>query len=156
MKSHRITAWRRVRVLDEQRGSRRRPLQALLPTATLRHGNEKRRGGHDLRLPAGGWQVGDEGVKRSRLSLAGVHVHQLVAVLAPHGAAPVELALALGGAAHPQRVVAAAAAHDLAAVGGAGRPVADSAAGAQGPWRGRQRDRVSVSRHVCSCITTLK
>ena len=34
----------------------------------------------------------------SRLTLAGVHVHLLLAVAAVHGAAPVELALTLGGA----------------------------------------------------------
>lgn len=79
-----------------------------------------------------GVECGDAGAG-SRLALAGVHVHQLVAVSAAHGAAPVELALALGGAAHPQRVVAAAAAHDLAAVGGTGRPVAEPPPGAQGP-----------------------
>lgn len=81
------------------------------------------------------------GGEGSRLSLAGVHVHQLVAVLAAHGAAPVELALTLGGAAHPQRVVAAAAAHDLAAVGSTSCPVADPPTGAQRPWRQRGTER---------------
>lgn len=38
---------------------------------------------------------------QSRLALAGVHVHLLVAVSAVHGAAPVELALTLGGPADP-------------------------------------------------------
>lgn len=111
----------------------------VLPTATLRHGGEKRSRGHDLRPLAHtrGVLEGDGGLGHagagSRPALAGVHVHQLVAVSAAHGAAPVELALALGGAAHPQRVVAAAAAHDLAAVGGARRPVAEPPPGAQGP-----------------------
>jgi len=36
---------------------------------------------------------------RSRLALTGVHVNLLVAVATVDGAAPVELALALGGAA---------------------------------------------------------
>lgn len=62
---------------------------------------------------------------RSRLALAGVHVDLLVAVAAVHGAAPVELALALGGPADPRRVVASAAAHHLAAVHAARRPVTD-------------------------------
>lgn len=65
-------------------------------------------------------------LSRSRLALAGVHVHLLVAVSAEHGAAPVELALALGGAADPGRVVTPAAAHHLAAIHAAGCPVADT------------------------------
>lgn len=78
------------------------------------------------------FSVSNAGGVGSRLALARVHVHLLVAVSAVHGAAPVELALALGGAAHPRRVIAAAAAHHLAAVDGAGRPVADPPAGPQG------------------------
>lgn len=72
---------------------------------------------------AGSWRaVGRAG---SRLALAGVHVDLLVAVSAVHGAAPVELALALGGLADPRCVVASAAAHHLAAVHTARRSVAD-------------------------------
>lgn len=61
----------------------------------------------------------------SRLALTGVHVDLLVAVPAAHGAAPVELALALGGPADPRRVVAPTAAHHLAAVDAARGLVAD-------------------------------
>lgn len=117
-------------------------ISAVLPTVNLWHSGEKRSRGHDLRpLAATGRVAGWWREKWSRLSLAGVHVHQLVAVLASHGAAPVELALALGGAAHSQRVVAAAAAHDLTAVSGTGRPVADPTPGTQGPCRESERER---------------
>ena len=57
-----------------------------------------------------------------------MQVYLQVAVLAAHGAAPVELALALGGAADARRVVAPPAAHDLTAVHAAGRPVAHAPA----------------------------
>lgn len=70
---------------------------------------------------------------RSRLALAGVHVHLLVAVSAEHGAAPAELALALGGAADPGGVVTPAAAHHLAAVHATGCPVADTPPGPHRP-----------------------
>lgn len=61
----------------------------------------------------------------SCLGLTSVLVHQLLAVSAVDGAAPLELALALGDAADPGRVVASAAAHHLTAVHAAGRPVAE-------------------------------
>lgn len=77
--------------------------------------------------------TGWEGSPRSRLALAGVHVHVLVAVPAEHGAAPVELALALGGAADPGRVVTPAAAHHLAAIHATGCPVADTSPRAHRP-----------------------
>lgn len=48
--------------------------------------------------------------------LAGVYVHSLLAVLALHGAAPFELALALGDLLDSRGVVATPTAHDLAAV----------------------------------------
>ena len=78
---------------------------------------------------------------RSRLALAGVHVHLLVAVLAVHGAAPVELALALGGPADPRRVVASTAAHHLTAVDAARRPVTDPPSSPHRTWRQRERQR---------------
>lgn len=61
----------------------------------------------------------------SRLAFTRVHVDLLVAVSAVHGAAPVELALTLGGPADPRRVVASTAAHHFAAVDAARRLVAD-------------------------------
>lgn len=78
-------------------------------------------------------RISVRGVSRSRQALAGVHVHLLVAVSAEHGAAPVEFALALGGAADPGRVVTPAAAHHLAAIDAEGRPVADAAPGPHRP-----------------------
>lgn len=80
-----------------------------------------------------GTTAGSAGASRSRQALAGVHVHLLVAVSAEHGTAPVELALALRGAADPGRVVTPAAAHHLAAVDAGGRPVADTPAGPHRP-----------------------
>lgn len=65
--------------------------------------------------------------------LARVYVDGLLAVLTLHGAAPPELALALGDLLDPRGVVASPAAHDLAAVGAARRLVADPARRAQGP-----------------------
>ena len=79
-----------------------------------------------------GWGLG--GFERrgwSRRTLAGVNIHFLVAVAAVHLTAPVELALAFGGAADARRVVATATAHDLAAVCATSRPVADAAPGAR-------------------------
>lgn len=67
----------------------------------------------------------------SRRALTGVNIHFLVAVAAVHLTAPVELALAFGGAADARRVVATATAHDLAAVCATSRPVADAAPGAR-------------------------
>lgn len=84
------------------------------------------------------WAVGGVG---SRLALTGVHVDLLVAVSAVHGAAPVELALTLGGPADPRRVVASTAAHHLTAVDAARRPVADPPPGSHRPWGGRERRR---------------
>lgn len=66
------------------------------------------------------------------VGLAGVNVHQVLAVAAFHGAAPLELALALGDAFDAHGVVAPPTAHDLAAVGASGGPVAHSACCAQG------------------------
>lgn len=75
----------------------------------------------------------------SPLTFTGVHVHLLVAVTAVHRAAPVELALALGGLADPGRVVAPAAAHHLTAVHPTGRTVTETSACAHGPWTVRDR-----------------
>lgn len=61
-----------------------------------------------------------------------VHIHSVLALLAAHSAAPVELALALGDAGDACGVVAAPAAHHLAAVGPAGRLAAHAARRAQG------------------------
>ena len=77
----------------------------------------------------------------SRLPLAGVQVDLHVAVLAVHGAAPMELALTLGGAANARRVVAPPTAHDLTAVHATGRPVAHPPARPEGPWREREGER---------------
>lgn len=85
-----------------------------------------------------------EPLVRSRLDLAGVHVHLLLAVAAAHGAAPVELALALGGLAVARRVVAPTAAHHLAAVHAAGRPVTHPPPGPQRACRGRRSDQCKV------------
>ena len=63
--------------------------------------------------------------------LAGVHVHDVLAVLALHGAAPLELALALGDTLHPRCVVAPTAAHDLTAVHPPGGLVAHPSCRAQ-------------------------
>lgn len=68
----------------------------------------------------------------TRGSLAGVDVHRLLAVLALHRAAPLELALALGDALHARGVVAPPTAHDLTAVRPARRLVAHSPGSAQG------------------------
>lgn len=84
--------------------------------------------------------TGSVGASTSRLALAGVHVHLLVAVSTQHGAAPVELALALGGAADPGRVVTPAAAHHLAAIHATGCPVADTPPGPHRPCHGEERD----------------
>lgn len=48
--------------------------------------------------------------------LAGVHVHSVGALLAPHSTAPMELALTLRDAGDSRRVIASAAAHDFTAI----------------------------------------
>lgn len=73
-----------------------------------------------------------------------VHVHSVLALLAAHSAAPVELALALGDASDACGVVPPPAAHHLAAIRPAGHLVAHATGRAQGAW-GRKRERVSVS-----------
>lgn len=65
-----------------------------------------------------------------------VHIHSVLALLAAHSAAPVELALALGDAGDARGVVAAPAAHHLAAVGPARRLAAHAAGRAQGACQG--------------------
>lgn len=85
------------------------------------------------------------GAPRSRLALAGVHVHLLVAVSAEHGAAPVELALALAGLTDPGRVVTPAAAHHLAAIHATGGPVADTPPSPHRPWHGEERETDDLS-----------
>lgn len=70
-----------------------------------------------------------------------VHVHSVLALLAAHSAAPVELALALGDARDARGVVPPPAAHHLAAVRPARQLVAHAAGRAQGAWR-RKRERV--------------
>lgn len=72
---------------------------------------------------------------RSLVRLAGVNVHHLLAVGALHGAAPLELAFALGDALDAHGVVAPPTAHDLAAVQASGGLVAHSACRAQGSWK---------------------
>lgn len=71
----------------------------------------------------------------SLVRLAGVNVHHLLAVAALHGAAPLELALALGDALGAHGVVAPPTAHDLAAVHAPRGLVAHSACRSQGPWK---------------------
>lgn len=78
--------------------------------------------------------------------LARVHVQGLQAVLAAHGTAPVELALALGHPRDAGRVVASAAAHDFAAVHAPGGQVAHAAGRAQGAWKDRE---ASLGRWGC-------
>lgn len=68
------------------------------------------------------------------MRLAGVNVHDVLAVAALDSAAPLELALALGDPFDAHGVVAPAAAHDLAAVGASGGLVAHPACSAQGTW----------------------
>lgn len=70
--------------------------------------------------------------------LACVHVQGLQAVLAAHGTAPVELALALGHPRDAGRVIASATAHDFAAVHAPGGQVAHAAGRAQGAWKDRE------------------
>lgn len=82
---------------------------------------------------------------RSRLALAGMYVHLLVAVAAADGTAPVELALALGGAADARRVVASTAAHHPAVVCAAGCPVAEAPRRPHGSCGGTEHQRISVS-----------
>lgn len=72
-----------------------------------------------------------------------VHVHSVLALLAAHSAAPVELALALGDARDARGVVPPPAAHHLAAVRPARHLVAHATGRAQGAW-GRKRERVRV------------
>lgn len=50
------------------------------------------------------------------MGLAGVDVHHVLTVFALHGAAPLELALALGDTLDTHGVVAPPTAHDLTAV----------------------------------------
>ena len=69
------------------------------------------------------------------VGLAGVNVHHVLAVVALHGAAPLELALALGDTVNAHGVVAPPAAHDLTAVGPSRGLVAPAARCAQGTWR---------------------
>lgn len=97
---------------------------------------------------------GGGGEVTSRLALTGVDVDLLVAVAAVHGAAPVELALALGGAADPRRVVTPAAAHHLAAVHPAGRPVTNPPPCPHRPWKKREKER-EVSQEVEMCFKTV-
>lgn len=67
-----------------------------------------------------------------------VHIHSVLTLLAAHSAAPVELALALGDAGDARGVVAAPAAHHLAAVCPAGHLAAHPARRAQGACGGNQ------------------
>lgn len=76
-------------------------------------------------------------------SFTRVHIHSVLALLAAHSAAPVELALALGDAGDARGVVPPPAAHHLAAVCPTGHLVAHPAGRAQGAW-GRKRQQVRV------------
>lgn len=75
-----------------------------------------------------------------------MHVHSVLALLAAHGAAPVELALALRHPADARGVVASAAAHHLAAVHAAGRLVANPAGRPWGPCKGKAAEVTRKSR----------
>lgn len=68
----------------------------------------------------------------SLVGLAGVNVHQVLAVFALHSAAPLELALALGDTFDTHGVIAPPTAHDLTAVCASRGLVAHSACCAQG------------------------
>ena len=83
--------------------------------------------------------------------LARVHVHPAPALLAHHEAAPVELALALVHLAHGLGVVAAPAAHDVAAVGPQGRLVARAARRAQRTLSKHER---SIEVCLFHCLTS--
>lgn len=82
--------------------------------------------------------------------LAGVNVHHVFAVLALHGATPLELALALGDSFDAHCVVAPSATHDLAAVCASRRLVADSPCRSQGAFgeSTRQTPWLKTSRPV--------
>lgn len=67
--------------------------------------------------------------------LARVHVQGLQAVLAAHGAAPVELTLALGHPGDAGGVIASPTAHDFTAVHASGSQVAHAACCTQGAWK---------------------
>lgn len=71
---------------------------------------------------------------------ARVYVHGLLAVLTLHGAAPFELAFALGDLLDSRGVVAPPTAHDLTAVCATGRLIADTASGAQGACTCKRRE----------------
>lgn len=75
--------------------------------------------------------LGDVQPIRSLVRLAGVNVHQVLAVFALHGAAPLELAFALGDTFDAHGVVAPTATHDLTAVCASRGLVAHSARCAQ-------------------------
>lgn len=60
-----------------------------------------------------------------------VHIHSVLALLAAHSAAPVELALTLGDAGDAGGVVPPPAAHHFAAIRAAGDLVAHAPCGAQ-------------------------
>lgn len=61
-----------------------------------------------------------------------MHIQGLYAVLAAHGTAPVELALALGHPGDSGGVIASPAAHNFTAVHASGSQVAHTACGTQG------------------------
>lgn len=73
------------------------------------------------------------------MRLAGVNVHHLLAVVALHRAAPLELAFTLGDPLDAHGVVAPPTAHDLAAVHAPGGPVAHSTCRSQGPWKDKKK-----------------
>lgn len=66
------------------------------------------------------------------VGLAGVNIHHVLAVVALHSAAPLELALTLSDTINAHGVVAPPTAHDLTAIGASRGLVAPSACRAQG------------------------
>ena len=97
------------------------------------------------------WRARSPWGRRGVGPLAGVHVDQGCALLAPHVAAPVELALALGDPAHRRRVEAPSAAHDAAAVRPHRRLVALAARRAQRPCVKSSKGQVRSAQSSGGC-----
>lgn len=96
----------------------------------------------------------DSGWQWSWLGFACVDVHLFVAVSAVDSAAPLELALALGGAAHTGSVIAPPTTHDLTAVGSMWSPVAHAPTCAHWPFK--RRDRHTQHKHELCTVSYLK
>lgn len=91
----------------------------------------------------------DSGWQWSRLGFTCVDVHLFMAVSAVDSAAPMELALALGCAAHAGSVIAPPTTHDLTAVSAVWSPVAHAPVSAR--WSFKRRDR--HTQHKCKQCT---